>query len=123
MSSVEADYWYKENEDLNRVKQLKKMIKRTREKYRSGPKHNDIIIDRHQYYLIPPKLQQKDRLWRCVHIILGQNDYFLEPLNMSHDQAIAGLERRIKDNEVLATLSEEEIMKGWDEVLKENKLI
>jgi hypothetical protein len=42
---------------------------------------------------------------------------------MSHDQAIAGLERRIKDNEVLATLSEEEIMKGWDEVLKENKLI
>jgi hypothetical protein len=58
-----------------------------------------------------------------VHIILGQNDYLLEPLNMSHDQAIAGLERRIKDNEVLATLSEEEIMKGWDEVLKENKLI
>ena len=56
MSSVEADYWYKENEDLNRVKQLKKMIKRTREKYRSGPKHNDITIDRHQYYLIPPKL-------------------------------------------------------------------
>ena len=109
MSSVGGeDYWDKEHEDLNKVKQIKKMICRTRRKYRSGTQYNDTGAHKHQYYLLPPRLQQQDRLWHCVHIISEENAHLIEPLNMRNEQVLASLEKQIKKLRALENLTDEE---------------
>jgi hypothetical protein len=111
MCSVGADYYDKVEQDKKRSKQMKQMIKRTRQKYRSGSRYNDTPTNKYQYYLLPPKLQQTgkgSKLWRCVHIIVGQNDYLLEPLLMRDEQVSAGLEKQRKENGKLSRLTKEE---------------
>ena len=124
MSSVGGeDYWDKEHEDLNKVKQIKKMICRTRMKYRSGTQYNDTTTHKHQYYLLPPRLQQQDRLWQCVHIIPEENAHLMEPLNMRNEQVLAGLEKQIKKLKALENLTDEEFKdlqkQERDRILKE----
>lgn len=121
------DYNDKQYEDLNRLKQIKKMIYRTRMKYRSGTKHNDTTMHKHQYFLVPPRLQQADRMWRCVHIIAGENDHLLDSLSMRHEQVLGGLHKQIKKLEALKNLTDEQFQElqdqARDRILGENELI
>jgi hypothetical protein len=96
-------------------------LKRTRKKYQTGSRYNDTPIDRHQYYLIPPRLQEKDRLWKCVHFMPGTNDQLFEPYLMRAEQEIAGLERRGRRLEELAKIPEEEMEKRYQVI--EDKIL
>ena len=104
----------KYREDEKRAKQLKRMLKRTCEKYRCGTRHNDTTIERHQYVLIPPKLQSNDRKWRCIHVVPGLNGHLLEPLIMRSEQALVGCDQRMRSLERAAKRSKEEDKKMLD---------
>ena len=80
-------------EDKKKTGQMNRMLKRTREKYRPGTKYNDTNIKKHQYYLLPPRLQQEDKQWRCVHIIPGINRHLLNPWLMRQEKYISTHER------------------------------
>jgi hypothetical protein len=116
MSYVEPAHFDKIEEDQRRIKQIKQMLKRTRNKYKSGSRSNDTTIDRHQYYLIPPKLQDKNRLWRCVHFVPGINQHLFEPLIMRSDQQEAALDRKRRRLNELAQISDEEAKKILDDM-------
>ena len=121
MCAVEAGHFDKLEEDWRRIQQLKQMIKRTRKKYRSGSRINDTPIDRHQYYLIPPKLQEENRLWRCVHFVPGINQYLFEPLIMRSYQQEAGLVKKQKRLKELEKLSEEDFVRPYEKILEHVK--
>jgi hypothetical protein len=81
-----AGKWF---EDKMKVGQINRMLRRTRDKYRPGTKYNDTNLKKHQYYLLPPRLQQEDKQWRCVHIIRGINGHLLEPYLMRQEKSLA----------------------------------
>lgn len=109
-------YLVKEPEDLTKIWQIKRMIKRTREKYRSGSRYNNTNINKHQYYLLPPRLLQKDRRWRCVHVIEGLNGHLLDLRDMWVEKMISGIENTIRER-----MKERDILIGLEEERKNRK--
>ena len=100
-----AGKWF---EDKKKVAQINRMLKRTREKYRPGTRYNDTNLKKHQYYLLPPRLQQEDKQWRCVHIIAGINGHLLNPLLMRQEKYISTHERITRKVVANAERSDEE---------------
>jgi hypothetical protein len=89
-------YYFKKDEEYHKVDQMRKMIIRTRRKYQAGSKYNDTNIMKHQYYLLPPKLEQENRQWRCVHVVEEVNEYLLELRDMFLDKYVSGLRMNLR---------------------------
>jgi hypothetical protein len=74
---------------------------------------------------MPPKLQEKYRLWRCVHFVPAINQRLFEPLIMRSYQVEAGLAKKQKRLEEFAKLTEEDVEKSLqsyeNEILQNTK--